>query len=68
MGSSTCLSCGKQITEAVAKGCCWACYQRDRRSRQGKRLTPACVEGRRYHSYDQLDTCRLCGAKRVFRN
>lgn len=62
-----CTTCEK-TSELVAKGMCWACYQRDRRSKLERKVTPACIEGRRYHSYDENDRCKLCGSKRLFAN
>lgn len=50
----------------AAKGLCWPCYQKDRRTRMVKLRVPECVPGRRYHSYDEIDRCKYCGAVRIF--
>lgn len=57
-----------EATEHPAKGLCWPCYQSQRRAAMPKKKVNPCIEGRRYHSYNEVDKCRHCGAKRVFDN
>ena len=61
----TCEKCGQQRPLAF-KSTCWACYQRERRSKLAPKRVQACVPERRYHAYDLDDNCKWCGAKRVF--
>lgn len=49
-----------------AKGLCWNCYQQQRRASLPKRRVPACADGHRYHSYNELDNCKHCGTRRIF--
>lgn len=49
-----------------ARGLCWNCYQSQRRAVMVKRKVKPCLEGRRYHSYDETDRCKHCGAHRIF--
>lgn len=59
-------SCKHPDSAKAAKGLCWPCYQAQRRAGIPKRKVAPCVEGRRYHSYDELDRCRFCGVIRIF--
>lgn len=67
-GTVTCTnpSCKNPGSVMAAKGLCWPCYQKDRRTRMVKLRVPECVPGRRYHSYDEIDRCKYCGAVRIF--
>ena len=59
-------ACHSPHASLAAKGLCWPCYQSQRREGLPKKHVAPCVSGRRYHSYNDVDKCKHCGAKRVF--
>lgn len=51
---------------SVAIGLCHRHYQQNYRANAHKGRRAACINGRRYHSYDQHGKCRFCKAGRAY--